>query len=277
MHTVTPSTDISAQHVAIGWTGQGWTARDLGSRNGTWLDGRKLNAGEEAPLTLGSVLELGTSRARYTLVDAGAPQPRATCAGAEVEGADELLAIPGPDDPAALVILDPEVGWTLIVNDQHTPARDGEEVVVRGQTWRLSLPVELERTADARQARPASSALSLRFRVSADEEYVELIVNVNGHPHKLPSRAHHYLLLTLARARLDDDGAGPADRGWVYSEVLLDGLRISSNQLYVGLHRARKEIEALGIPDAEAFIERRTTSHQLRLGPRDVTVEVIRD
>lgn len=275
MHTVVPSADVSAQHLAITWNGQDWSVRDLGSRNGTWLDGRRLTTGEEAPLKKGAVLTLGGPNAAFTLVDDGPPAPRAVSASHDVEGSAELLAIPSADEPLAIVHFDPEDGWVLSMDDQTAAVTDGQEVVVDGQTWRLSLPGGLDRTAEARLNRSIASALSLHFRVTADEEFVEVTVKVNGRPHKLPSKAHHYLLLTLARARLDDTDASPLDRGWVYSDDLMKGLRLSSNQLYVSLHRARKEVEALGVPDGGQLIERRTTTHQVRLGPRDVVVEVI--
>lgn len=275
MHTVVPSADVSAQHLAIIWSGQDWIVRDLGSRNGTWLDGRRLGTGEEAPLRTGAVLELGGSNARYTFADDGPPAPRAASANEEVVGSHELLAIPSPDEPLAVVFLDTAEGWRMSMDDQTVAVTDGQEIGVGGQTWRLSLPSGVDRTVEARQSRSIASALSLQFRVTADEEFVEVTVIVNGRPHKLPGRAHHYLLLTLARARLKDTDATPLDRGWVYSDDLMKGLRLSSNQLYVSLHRARKEVEALGVPDGWQLIERRPTTHQLRLGPREVQVEVI--
>ena len=48
LNTVLRSADVSAQHVAISWNGAAWTVRDLASRNGTWLDGRRLDPGEVA-------------------------------------------------------------------------------------------------------------------------------------------------------------------------------------------------------------------------------------
>ncbi|MFT5684606.1 MAG: pSer/pThr/pTyr-binding forkhead associated (FHA) protein, partial [Myxococcota bacterium] len=31
--------EVSGQHILLRWTGSEWEARDLGSRNGTWVDG----------------------------------------------------------------------------------------------------------------------------------------------------------------------------------------------------------------------------------------------
>lgn len=79
--------------------------------------------------------------------------------------------------------------------------------------------------------------------------------------------------MTLARARLDAADAPPPERGWLYTEDLVKMLRISSNQLYVALHPARREIEALGLADGASVVERRSTTRQIRIGSGDVVVE----
>jgi len=38
---------VSARHAILRWTGERWDLKDLGSRNGTYLDGRKIRSGEE--------------------------------------------------------------------------------------------------------------------------------------------------------------------------------------------------------------------------------------
>ena len=38
---------VSGQHAAIRWTGTGWSIKDLSSRNGTFVDGVRMNPGEE--------------------------------------------------------------------------------------------------------------------------------------------------------------------------------------------------------------------------------------
>ncbi|MFT4975068.1 MAG: hypothetical protein ACI8S6_000955 [Myxococcota bacterium] len=123
-----------------------------------------------------------------------------------------------------------------------------------------------QRTAKVRSRTLTMAALALQLRVSGDEEYVEMTAIVGGTAHKLKPRTHHYLVLTLARARADETDRPTREQGWIYSDELARMLRITSNLLYVSTHRARKEIEALGIADASAFIERRTSSRQLRLG-----------
>lgn len=272
--TVLAEADVSSQHLAIVWDGQRWSARDLGSRNGTWLDGRRLDPGERAPLKRGSALQVGGPTVRFTLVDDAPPAPVARSGDRLIEGQAELLALPSPEDPAAVVMLDLEEGWVLSANEQVRPIADGHVLDLAGERWQISLPVAVDRTAEA-GARQAGPDVELNFRVSADEEYVELDVVLGASQHALPPRAHHYILLTLARARLKDAKLPESEQGWVYGERLLRMLRVNSNQLYISLHRARKEFDAFGLPASWQLIERRSTTRQLRLGPRALRVQAL--
>lgn len=267
--TVLTAADVSAHHLAVNWNGTEWTVRDLASRNGTWVDGRPIGAGEVVGLKLGSVLGVGSPSASLTLVEDGPPCARATSGETSVEGGPDLLALPSADDPVVLFQLDPEVGWTVSEGEESRPVGSGVEVAADGRRWRISLPEPVVGTVDAR--RPAATGdLALRFRVSGDEEYVELTAVVGGQAHVLPARTYQEILLALARVRLADAELPPADRGWVYTNRLMKMLRLSSNQLYVGMHRVRRELAALGVPGDT--IERRSTTHQVRLGVEDVQV-----
>lgn len=271
MDTVVPSPDVSSQHLAIHWTGTGWTVRDLGSRNGTWVDGQRLGSGEVGGLRPGSLLGFGGPVGVLTFVDDGPPLAFATCGGDTLEGTSDLLALPNADDPVALFRLDPEDGWVLSTGDDPRSVVSGHQVEVGGQLWQVTLPEPVVSTEDARAVPTEEVPLALEFRVSHDEEYVELTVVANGLRQVLPARTYQEILLALARVRLASAELPPADRGWVYTSRLLKMVRMSSNQLYVGVHRARREFEALGIAGG-ALVERRATTQQLRLGVEDVSV-----
>lgn len=66
-----PDTGISRKHVEIVRSGSRYIARDLGSTNGTSVDGEQLSgAHAEAELRDGSLIALGSARLRFRL-DAG--------------------------------------------------------------------------------------------------------------------------------------------------------------------------------------------------------------
>ena len=62
-------TSVSGRHAQLTF-GQGtWRVRDMGSRNGTRLDGRRLEAGVDRALDAGSVLEFGLDERVWRLID----------------------------------------------------------------------------------------------------------------------------------------------------------------------------------------------------------------
>src|SRR5690349_15998165 len=64
--------EVSGEHASLRWTGACWEIKDLHSRNGVHVDGRRLAPGVPAMLAAGSVLGFGRVDG-YTLVDAGEP------------------------------------------------------------------------------------------------------------------------------------------------------------------------------------------------------------
>ncbi|WP_026370998.1 FHA domain-containing protein [Kallotenue papyrolyticum] len=48
---------LSAEHALLEWDGSTWIIEDLGSTNGTWLNGREVV--QPTPLTYGDIIQLG--------------------------------------------------------------------------------------------------------------------------------------------------------------------------------------------------------------------------
>jgi len=273
MHTTLHERDVSAQHAAILWGGDGWKLRDLGSRNGTTLDGQRLEPGETLALTEGAELTFGSEQQRFTLISDAPPAPTATCGDRVLEGSGDYLALPSEEDPVALVVFDAESGWTISRGDRAAPVVDGDVAEVGGERWVIGLPEAIEGTIEARKSEHTIDDVALSFAVSGDEEYVELTAVVGGKAHLLKPRAYHYTLLLLARARMADaaEGVGDREQGWLYTSDLAQMLRASHNQIYVGLHRARKELDKLEVRGAASLVEKRTTTRQVRLGVADIS------
>lgn len=69
-----PHRYVSARHAVIRWNGGKWELRDLGSRNGTFQDGSRLNPEETYPLCVGSNVAFGKLHAdQWELLDESAP------------------------------------------------------------------------------------------------------------------------------------------------------------------------------------------------------------
>jgi pSer/pThr/pTyr-binding forkhead associated (FHA) protein len=49
------------------WTGEHWDLKDLGSRNGTFLDGNRIKSGEEHEVQKGATISFGKPEQRPPL------------------------------------------------------------------------------------------------------------------------------------------------------------------------------------------------------------------
>ncbi len=248
--------------------------RDLGSRNGTMVDGDPLQAGIELELGGGSRVCFDHADQTWQLLDDTAPgallipEDEAGSALIVVSG---VTALPTPHQPWATVFSLQDDCWRLETEDGVVPLRSGQTFEVRGRRWRFSCPRVLPRTSTSDWSELAGREDpigGLSFRVSADEEHVQLWLERSGDRVDLGSRAHNYLLLCLARSRLSDAelGLGADAAGWVYRDELPTALRIDRENLNLMIFRIRKQFEVAGISDPARVIERRPDSHQLRIG-----------
>lgn len=135
-------------------------------------------------------------------------------------------------------------------------------------------PVKMDPSV-ASVASPTVSMLSLHFTVSRDEEYVELVAVHSGGTIDLKARSHHYLLLLLARIRLESRALPPEEQGWIHQDALLRLLRTDANRLYLDIYRIRRQLAEAGVPDAANIVERRPGTRQLRLGATRVEIAVL--
>lgn len=274
-----PAGDVSGEHAVFRWTGQDWELRDLGSRNGTWLDARQLQPGERATVRAGEQIAFGNPGTCWLLASDAAPSAAAVSDAAVHEAQGEFLALPSLDDPQAILELDPDQGWLLIRDGESLPARHGQTLELDGVIWRVSLPctaAPVPMTAELAGMAELVAAVAdrgLHIAVSADEEYLEVQLRIGQTRHALPPRVHHELLLALARQRLADreQDIAESEAGWVYTSDLRKMLGVSANQFYVMSHRCKRELEELGLDGAQV-LEKRRTSHQVRIGLSDLSV-----
>ena len=61
---------VSTEHASIRWNGDQWELRDLGSTNGTLLDGVRVDPGEPMRIDVGSRIEFGDEGETWTVASA---------------------------------------------------------------------------------------------------------------------------------------------------------------------------------------------------------------
>ncbi len=266
---------VSAQHALVRWNGQNWELKDLGSRNGTFLDGTLVQPAQVYPLSVGARLGFGHPDDAWELIDAGPPKVMAVPldGGEPVVAEEDVFAIPSSKRPEASVYRDSDGRWKLeTTNGDLTVLEHQRTFEAAGKSWRFSCPETLASTSTAEHV--AADPVSLTFAVSRDEEHVELTAHWSGRRIDLGSRSHNYLLLTLARFRLNDSSAGLPESscGWTDQELLLQSLATTAPQLNIDVFRIRQHFARAGLQDAVNVIERRPRSKQLRIGIKDLKV-----
>lgn len=266
----------SNEHAVLHWNGSRWAVRDLGSRNGTHVDGERVMAGADVPLEVGCAVMFGGEEEVWRLLDLAPPSvlARSLDGGATQAADDGLLALPDPDNIAATVALRQDATWVIERDGREEPVRDRTIVTLGAARWLLRLP-EPSGTTQTPEGAARLATLRLGFRVSRDEEHVELTVFEGERAFDLGARAHHHPLLLLARQRLRDreDTALPStSHGWLYQDDLARMLGLDEQRINVDVYRARKQLAKAGARDATALVERRPGTRQLRIGADHIEI-----
>ncbi|MBK7826389.1 FHA domain-containing protein [Nannocystis sp.] len=262
---------VSSQHAALEWNGSKWEVCDLGSRNGTHVNGLRLAAGERVPIRRGAELRFGRESPAWLLADDGGPSLMAVqlATGESQLAAGGYLVLPDAERPEVAVYQDARGVWVAETRGEQASLEDRAVIAVaNGAVWRVHLPSLGDGTLKENEPPLLIGMLLLRFSFTRDEEHVELRALHGERCLDLQARAYHYPLLLLARQRLADRAAGLAEseQGWIRQDELLKQLRIDENYLHISLHRARTQLGKLGVADVAGLVERRSGTRQLRLG-----------
>jgi hypothetical protein len=187
----------------------------------------------------------------------------------------ELLVLPSTQDPRATIYRNSDGAWLLEQPESVSPITNMQVFELDGRAFRFSCPELIPKTSLADRLPDLTvSHLELMFSVSRDEEHVEIQASWGANATNLGARTHNYLLLTLARRRLDDAAEGLPETtcGWIYQEDLAHDPSMAPPQLNIDVFRIRRQFAALGIVDAANIIERRPRTRQLRIGVNRLSV-----
>ena len=265
---------ISGEHAALIWTGTGWEVRDLGSRNGTFVDGDRLQPGVPQLLGPGTRIAFGHEDDPWELVDTSPPSALAEAvpSGELRTATSGILVLPDEQNPEVVIYADREGRWVAEIGDEPARPLEDQEVVQAGeQAWRIRVPATQEGTA-AVDTGPSIENISLRFAVSRNEEHVEITIMHRGKEIVLEAREHSYTLLTLARARIDEADLPESEQGWVDRDQLLKMLGLDANALNVAIYRARGQLSSVGVQGAAGVVEVRRGQRRIGLDPSRLEV-----
>ncbi len=262
---------ISMQHACFRWSGSHWLVRDLGSRNGTFLDHVALRDQDWHDVHASVQLAFGHPDEAWDLVDASPPEPMLIpLLGGQPRVIDaDCLLLPDESSCEATLLRDDSGRWWLetVAQPSARALSDQEAFEVGNESFRFHLPVA-HRSTEPLDAGLDWQDILLEFLVSRDEEHVELVMHWHGRQTSLGSRAHHYLLLELARRRVAERGAHLPEPscGWVYHDELSRALRMDEQRVNLEVFRLRQQFAKLNLREPMRIVERRPRTRQLRIG-----------
>lgn len=215
---------VSHEHASLRWKDGAWELRDLGSINGTYIGTRRLAPGERAQLEVSAAFSLSSSAAAFELIDASPPVAAASNRklGTVQVATRGILVLPTEEQPGITLFAASDGAWYVEIEKEVRPAIDGEELSVGADTYIIEVPTATIGTIRSGVATPMLESIRLKFVVAPDEESVEVTMFVGDKQTTLPARRYHYLLVTLARAWLEDAGVSPAVRGYRERDELCD-------------------------------------------------------
>lgn len=274
---------VSSQHASIRWTGDAWEVRDLSSRNGTLVNGVTIRPGHGVRLKKGDRIAFGSPEQVWELVDDSAPRAMVVPLDARgeplfVDG--DMLPLPSQENPSDTIFRGSDGAWYLEREDDVVVLRPQMIFESTKRRYRFSCPELVTETSTVSFpdfVRGELGRVRLVFRVSKEEEYVEIAVERDGRRDPLPVRNFNYLLLLLARQRLADAAERMADSacGWVDQETFIASLKSSPDRLSIDVFRIRRQFAGLGITDAAKIVERRPSTKQLRIGVAALQIDSI--
>ena len=133
---------VSAQHAILRFSAERWALRDLGSRNGTYLNSERLKPGEELTLRVGHRIAFGKLEHVWEVLDVEAPVAMAVpLDGGEplpIEG--EFLALPSHVDRRFSIFRDRNGFWMLAQPTGLSLISNLQTFEIDGRPFRFSCP-----------------------------------------------------------------------------------------------------------------------------------------
>lgn len=271
---VVARSSVSSHHAVIRWDQAGyWTVRDLGSRNGTYINGRRLG-GDAQRLGVGDIVGFSERDELWELVDDGAPESLLICLDTQGSGehplihlgTNDIIALPS-DENVLATVFSRDGNWRLEQGPLVRTVDHGDEFEVGPIRYRIHLAGMTAPTTDATvPTDPKLHNITLELLVAADEESAAARVQVGGRVHELKRRGYLYLLVFLARERMKSDEQEGPSAGWIDVSSTCRELQLSTPEaLALLVHRCRKAIRQCGVSNPADIVDR-SRKGLLRIG-----------
>jgi pSer/pThr/pTyr-binding forkhead associated (FHA) protein len=270
---------VSRHHAIIELAQGKWLIRDV-STNGIWINDKKIDKNLPYQLCENDKIDFAAhgqnSYVVANLSDDCQYLVSQTHSSQVIEVKDQIL-LPNSDDPSHIIYFDSVLNyWFLedLTNNDRQALIDGGLVSAFNDQW-LFYSASTAAMTKHLDNQPTVKPCGLTFSVSQDEESTQLSVELNNESFDLGTRTHHYLMLLLARTRIQDKHAGMEldEQGWLYREELVKALGVQMNHMNIMVHRARKQLsDAGGESNPELAYLLETNNGRVRLNSQDITI-----
>ena len=273
--TTLQSPGASRNHATISWDGEQWRLKDS-STNGTVVNQLRIANGLYQPLKDAAKIQFGNYPAEtWEVVDLSPP---ITC----------LVPLNSEADPIPLydveiLLLEEKEIMVYLAEDGHWHCDlDGDDSVLQSDDL-VGYNKSLWQFLDARPSvatvaidmSPPPDDIQFNFEASQNEEHVSLRLVVNNSVIEFGERSHHYLLLLMARKRLEDQekGIDRMEQGWIKKDLLVNMIGMAEQHINIQICRFRKLV-ASTLPHSATLhqvIERRPG--ELRFAYNNITIK----
>ncbi|NQZ13044.1 MAG: FHA domain-containing protein, partial [Algicola sp.] len=200
-------------HATVGWDGEQWSIKDS-STNGTFVNNQRLAHNQEQVLVIGDKIDFIYIDQHSYMV--GSLEPPKSMLIPETPGTplivlENLVVLPDEQSPEITLYRNTDGFWLCEGANGTNVLVNGTRIGVLNNTWRFIEASGCAATVGAQGHSPDDN-IEVHFKVSQNEEHVTLSCKVGAQLFDLGERNHHYLLLLLARARLNDKAENLAEK-----------------------------------------------------------------
>lgn len=242
--------DISTHHATIYWENGYWYIIDH-SKSGTLLNANPIRK-ETRKLQNQQVIQFGKEdRNKWEIVNLLPPSSYLK----SLSHKNKMLelrschTLPNDDNNMILFYLSAEEKWTWKNNDRYFLLHNRQTIKFNNEEWQF---IENEIIQQTPHQLSATKAF-FKFHLSINEEHISLKVIIDQMEIDLGSHSHNYLLLSLARKRLEDMNKNYDlyDQGWVTIDQLTYDVgkemikEVDVYYLNLQIHRIKKQFSKL--------------------------------
>jgi hypothetical protein len=254
-----PVAHPSRMHGALKFTTIGWCYSDY-SKNGTWINRRRVERGEERRLRVGDTLAFGgPSAPAWRFAAEGAPAPLAHRPedGKLVLLSESGTLLPDEDLPLAEVYKDKDGNWWIEQQDITTPVR-GARSVIAGLGWELHIPNLVATIPIDEFGTIPLEDVTLHLRPVRPESAEGWIEHSGG---RSTVFRHEHWAVALALAEHQFEG-GVLTKAYVDNSLVASAVGKPEGHLATHFSRIRKDLASAGVVDARGAIDARANGRR---------------